>query len=175
MRHLSPDHDAGLLFPAMVFDDADETTSARIVWNPHIHTYVMEFLRLFRRESVAKYLPRAKRAVTRARARARARPPAAGEGGEGQRAKWRAHARCEPHDVVDAARDLDEERRGDASDEAFEVRLGVVHDREADRGPEPSSIGRAVEAERRDREREARRDREGPPGAEHHESTNPKL
>ena len=43
MRHLSPDHDAGLLFPAMVFDDADETTSARIVWNPHIHTYVMEF------------------------------------------------------------------------------------------------------------------------------------
>ena len=39
----------------------------------------------------------------------------------------RHDARGEPDDVVDAARDLHEERRGDAADDALDVRVGIVH------------------------------------------------
>ena len=50
-----------------------------------------------------------------------------GQVSEAERSARGAHdARGEPNDVVDAARDLHQERRGDAADDALNARDGSV-------------------------------------------------
>lgn len=51
-----------------------------------------------------------------------------GQVSEAERSARGAHdARGEPNDVIDAARDLHQERRGDAADDALNVRVRIVH------------------------------------------------